>query len=152
MDPNCQTTVLLILASEKSTENLKVSLQPLNVDVVSAHDLQRARDRVREDRSIDVVVTDVTLPDGNWSDVLRYIVEESLSANMVVCTPVADEHLWSEVLWRGGYDILLRPYQAEQARRVVEGALRSSFSTALKPLQSEASSRRESLAAAASVH
>jgi hypothetical protein len=37
---------------------------------------------------------------------------------------MGDERLWSEVLERGGYDLLIEPYDGTGAWAVVEGAAR----------------------------
>ena len=129
-------TRVLLLTPQGGTETLESALKPLNVDVLRARNLRDAR-RCVHDQRIDVVVTDVSLPDGNWSDVLRCVVDGGDDTNVVVCTPVVDELLWSEVLWRGGYDVLVKPFRAEEARRVVEGARRSDFPAAWKPRRSE---------------
>ena len=78
----------------------------------------------RADPDIDVVITDLTLPDGNWCDILKYLVDEGIRANVVVNAPFADERLWSEILWRGAYDLLVEPYENFELKRVVEGAAR----------------------------
>jgi CheY-like chemotaxis protein len=73
MSSSDRSTVLLLM-SQADVEMIDAALRPLNVDVLCAHDLREARKRVSTAQPIDVVVTDVTLPDGNWSDVIRWVV------------------------------------------------------------------------------
>jgi DNA-binding response OmpR family regulator len=40
----------------------------------------------------------------------------------VVVSRNADERLWAEVLNLGGYDLLLKPYNANEVRRTIRGA------------------------------
>lgn len=123
-----RSAVLLVLTSKRNIENCHAALKTLDVEVLRVHDLREARNRLREGHPIDVVVTDASLPDGNWSDILRCVVNWGGSAGVVVCAPVADEHLWSEVLWRGGHDLLVEPFQPAEARQVIEGAWRTARS------------------------
>jgi FixJ family two-component response regulator len=71
---------------------------------------------------VGVVVTDLSHPDGNWSDLLRHVVDVGLDTRVVVCSPAADERLWAEVFWRGAYDLLVEPYNREQVQSIVETA------------------------------
>jgi len=150
MSSSDRSTVLLLM-SQADVAMIDAALRPLNVDVLCAHDLREARKRVSTAQPIDVVVTDVTLPDGNWSDVIRWVVDGGGEASVVVCAPRADEFLWSEVLWRGGYDILVPPYRPQDVRRVIEGAQRASFPVTWRSPRPKPP-RAESRVAAASVH
>ena len=71
-----------------------------------------------------MIITQLTLADGNWCDLFKYLVDRGSHASVVVSSPQADERLWSEVLWRGAYDLLVEPYESGEVCRVVEGALR----------------------------
>jgi hypothetical protein len=46
---------------------------------------------------VNVVVTDTTLTDGNWCDVLNHVFHLGSRANVVVTSEAGDERLWSEV-------------------------------------------------------
>jgi DNA-binding NtrC family response regulator len=74
---------------------------------------------------IDIVITDVSLPDGNWCDLMTYLVKKGLNPCVVVRSATDDPCLWSEVLWRGAYDMLVDPFSVEEARRILKGALRT---------------------------
>jgi FixJ family two-component response regulator len=50
---------------------------------------------------------------------------------LIVSSPQADEILWSEVLWRGAYDLLVEPYESDELRNTLEGALRASQTSRL---------------------
>jgi FixJ family two-component response regulator len=68
------------------------------------------------------------LVDRNWpgSDWRTVVEELSLSPRrpcIILLSGVLDERLWAEVVGRGGYEILAKPLQAEQAVRVIKLAL-----------------------------
>lgn len=115
---------LLVMPPERRSPLLR-SLQSLDFETLAVSTCNEARGLFRTSPPIEVVVTRVSLPDGNWCDVLRYLVDNDSSASVVVSSPRADEHLWSEVLWRGGYDLLVEPYENDEVRHTIEGALRA---------------------------
>ena len=75
--------------------------------------------------SLELVITDASLCDGNWRDVLEAVADCGLHASVVVHSPGANETLWSEVVWRGAYDLLVQPCEPEEVCHSVEGALRA---------------------------
>ena len=103
-------TILLVM--QNGSRNLVAkTLASLAVDSLAVSNCREARAVLRAEASIDVVITQATLADGNWCDILRFLVDFGLHTTAVVSSPHADEHLWSEVLWRGGYDLLVEPYR-----------------------------------------
>jgi DNA-binding NtrC family response regulator len=56
------------------------------------------------------VISGVSLSDGNWCDLLAHTVRSEVEAKVLVCSAAADERLWSEVIWRGGHDVLVEPF------------------------------------------
>jgi DNA-binding NtrC family response regulator len=119
---------LLVMSRERRSPLLK-SLKLLDIEVLAVETCQQARALLQTHPPVDVVITQVTLPDGNWCDVFKYLVDNAVQAGLVVSSPHADEILWSEVLWRGAYDLIVEPYQADELRKTLEGALRANESS-----------------------
>lgn len=123
MNPRAQprTSVVLVMASrdpvfadlQKQLERLSVAVQP----VVSLKEFQQLMQR---DQPAEVVISGVSLPDGNWCDVLTSTVRAGSLARVLVCSQDADERFWSEAIWRGVHDILVAPFITEYFRRAVE--------------------------------
>jgi DNA-binding NtrC family response regulator len=128
----------MLVMSPERRRWLEPNLELLNVQVLRAGSCQEARLLLKNNPPVSVVITDVSLSDGNWCDIFRYLVDNGFYASVVVSSRLADERLWSEVLWRGAYDVLVEPYEATEVRRIMEGALRA------------ATTRSGSVAAAAS--
>jgi DNA-binding NtrC family response regulator len=68
------------------------------------------------------------LVDRNWPGSDWRIVVEELSSSpvrpcVILISGVLDERLWAEVVGHGGYEVLAKPLQAEQAIRVIKLAL-----------------------------
>jgi hypothetical protein len=74
---------------------------------------------------VGLIVTHVSLPDGNWCDVLRMTNQLGVPASVVVDALEVNPTLWSEVFWRGAYDLLVQPWDWNDACQCLEGALRS---------------------------
>jgi len=99
------------------TEPRRLLVRQLAQTGVTARCVEQCRDACRifrhEDERIELVVTDVSLPDGNWATVLNCLVNGEVSASAVVCAQTADETLWSEAVWRGVHDLLVEPFDAQ---------------------------------------
>ena len=118
-----------VLVVMSAPERLIPLLSKLEVDdlftVHATDSFHGACRQLRADPDVVVIITDITLPDANWCDILRFLVANDLSASVVVTAPDANESFWSEVLWRGGYDLLLEPYEDLEIKRIVKGAARA---------------------------
>ncbi|MEX2303963.1 MAG: hypothetical protein WD733_23660 [Bryobacterales bacterium] len=100
-------------------------LDSIDIEALPAETCLQARGLLQNKRRVELVLSDLSLTDGNWCDVFKHLIDNDIHASMVVIAPQADERLWSEVLWRGAYDLLVEPYEEGDVRRVVEGALRA---------------------------
>ena len=83
---------------------------------------QEAAQVLKDDPAVQVVLTDLYLPDGTWIDVLRRAAGAQSAPRVVVCPRVADEGLWAQVLEAGAFDVLVRPYREPEVFRILEAA------------------------------
>jgi DNA-binding response OmpR family regulator len=86
-----------------------------------AHNRRRALECLERDAP-QVVIAESDLADWSWKQVLRDLNRLSKPPQLVVTSRTADELLWAEVLSSGGYDVLARPFAAEELERVVASA------------------------------
>jgi DNA-binding response OmpR family regulator len=68
---------------------------------------------------ISVVLCECDLPDGNWKDLLACLACFANPAPLIVTSRLADDFLWAEVLNLGGYDLLVKPFNAEEVMRTL---------------------------------
>ena len=115
---------LLVMPPRRRTLFRQV-LNELGVSVCCAENCRAARRLLERPHSFGLVVTHVTLPDGNWCDVLRLMNDWSVPASVIVDTSEVNPTLWSEVFWRGAYDLLVQPCDWNDVCQCFEGALRS---------------------------
>jgi DNA-binding NtrC family response regulator len=116
---------LLVLPPGKRRRTLLGHLKSLRLTSKAVDTCRAVRESVEADPQIDIVITQASLTDGNWCDILACMMSHGVSARAVVSSSVASKRFWSEALWRGIYDILTEPYDLLEVSRVVDGALRS---------------------------
>lgn len=66
-----------------------------------------------------VILCELELPDGKWTDLQDALASSGRAPSLVVTSRNTDESLWAEVLNRGGYDVLARPFNLGELVRVV---------------------------------
>jgi len=70
----------------------------------------------------DLVLCEKDLPDGTWKDVFRAAEGQPGCPAVVVVSRKSDERLWAEVLSIGAYDMLLKPFDPSEVRRMIRCA------------------------------
>jgi DNA-binding response OmpR family regulator len=73
---------------------------------------------------VHVVIASCDMPDWDWKKVLENLRRLARPPQLIVTSRTADEHLWSEVLNCGGYDVLPQPFQRDEIERVIASARR----------------------------
>ena len=72
-----------------------------------------------------IVVCERYQVDGNWQDLLNGAQELELPSSLIVCSSLADEYLWAEVLNLGGCDVLVKPFEDHEVLRAAYMAWQS---------------------------
>ena len=83
--------------------------------------LQSALPVLRENR-IAIVLSERDLVPGTWKDVLAETLNLSDPPLLIVASRLADEYLWAEALNLGAYDVLAKPFDADEVVRVLRSA------------------------------
>jgi DNA-binding response OmpR family regulator len=78
-----------------------------------------------ESESVPVMIIDGDVKALSWRDFLQRISASQArrAPKLIVVSRLADDLLWSEVLNRGGYDLLAKPLDAHEVERIVRSAL-----------------------------
>lgn len=103
------------------------ALESCGVEVLPVCDCNETRRMLETQPPVQVVVTDTTLPDGDWRRVLEMVAQGRTNAEVIVRSRLGDPKLWLDVPEQGGYDVLVEPYQHEEVQRIVEAAAASSY-------------------------
>lgn len=79
-------------------------------------EFQLARTRAR------VLLTELKFPDGSWEDAVDMLLYSYPQAALVLAAPDPDDTLWIHALERGAFDLVAKPFRAEELRRILENA------------------------------
>jgi DNA-binding response OmpR family regulator len=112
-------TVLAVLPEREDQASLRNIFSHSNWKVKFAQTFEEAEIYLRG-QPVGVVITECTLAPGrSWKNLLDEIVTTAVPPPLIVTDRFADELLWSEVLNLGGYDVLMKPFDANEVYRVV---------------------------------
>ena len=87
----------------------------------TAGDLQDALASL-ERRDTSVVICERDLMPGSWTDILDHTSRLPHPPSVVITSRLADERLWSEILNRGAWDLLAKPFDRMELVRSVKSA------------------------------
>jgi len=71
---------------------------------------------------IPIILVEQDLAPGSWRDLLEYSARLPAPPLLIVTSLLADEQLWAEALNLGAWDVLAKPFDAQEVCRVVEAA------------------------------
>ena len=117
---------ILVMVPERSPPLLE-ALEFSGIEVLPVCDCSEARRILETQPSVQVVLTDAALPDGDWRRVLEIVEQGRRKIEVVVCSRLGDAKLWLDILEQGGFDVLVEPYPHEEVRRTVEAAAARSY-------------------------
>ena len=115
-------TLLAICPNREDRQSLENFLDHDRYTIQGAPTLREATKLLRNQPTL--IVCEKDLPDGTWKDVFREARDLDNPPPVVVVSRLADERLWAEVLNWGGFDVLLKPFEPSEVRRVMGMALR----------------------------
>jgi DNA-binding NtrC family response regulator len=78
--------------------------------------------RLMRDQRVPMVLCEEKMGGESWKDLLEKSAEFPHGPSVIVTSRTADEHLWSEALNRGAYDVLSMPFHTEEVERVLHSA------------------------------
>ena len=84
--------------------------------VDSSTEAQAASARLR----VPVILYDRDLPSADWRDIVSLLASSSRPTCVILISRVADDHLWEEVIRRGGYEVLSKPLRPEEVVRMIK--------------------------------
>lgn len=114
-------TCVFLTPSEQEFDALRRLLAPTTIRIHHAATLEQARFTLTATRTA-VVLTEIAFPDGDWKDAKDMLAQLVPRVELVVAALHADEGFWLDVLDGGAYDLVLKPFRAEEVRRILENA------------------------------
>jgi DNA-binding response OmpR family regulator len=127
-----QIGILLASPMEEDWEYFRLLFPRPGWEILPAGSMRDAA-KLLETRPVGVVLTEHDLEDGTWSGLLDPAASAPWSPPLVVFSRHADEAMWTRVLNLGGHDVLMKPFDANEVRRVVASAARRRISWSSPP-------------------
>ena len=116
---------ILVVDDEPSMrEMLAIMLFKEGYEVLVAES-RAAAARVFAQGTVDMVITDVKLPDGDGIEILRHVKSGSPQTVVIVMTAFGSTETAVAALKLGAHDYLVKPFDVEEMKIVVRGALES---------------------------
>ena len=110
--------MLVVEPSETDLQELRFIFGGADWELHEAPDVRQAL-TLLDRHPCCVVISERELPAGTWKDLLQASQARPRPPYLVVSSRCADNRLWADVLNLGGWDVLAKPFQANEARRVV---------------------------------
>ena len=114
--------ILCISALREDHDSIRRILTDPVWRITSASCGQQAIQCLCRDR-VEVILCDAGLPDATWRDILSQIADLTNPPALIVAVWEADESFRALVRALGGYDVLAKPFVAEQVKHVMSAAL-----------------------------
>src|SRR6266568_2140469 len=93
--------IVLVMAQERRLPLLD-ALESWGIEVLPVCDCNEARRMLEAQPPVHVVVTDTTLPDGDWRRVLEIVEQGSRKIEIVVCSCLGDPKLLESYFLKQG--------------------------------------------------
>jgi two-component system response regulator PilR (NtrC family) len=122
--------VLIVDDEESMRELLSIMLRKEGFDIVVAESRKRAAEELARG-ALDLVITDVKLPDGDGIEILRHVKAASPETMVIVMTAYGSTESAVAAMKLGAHDYLIKPFDVDELRIVVRNALQ------LRRLQAE---------------
>src|ERR1044071_5780086 len=116
-----RSRILFISGRPSDARRLSRMLHALPLDLHHAESVQQARAKLQQEE-YEVILTEASLPDGRWLDVLHLAREQQQEIEVIVTDPQADARFWAEALNMGAYDLLAQPFYEPEVRRILYNA------------------------------
>lgn len=111
-------TLLLISPFDEDHRQLQDILRHSNWQQFAARTQKEAIAFLRTNLT-PVAICESELQDGTWKNLYEGLGDIDCPPSLVVTSRFADEHLWSEVLNLGAYNVLAKPLNREEVFHVV---------------------------------
>jgi two-component system, NtrC family, response regulator PilR len=118
-----KATALIVDDEADIRELVEITLSRMGLKTCAAATVKEARERLGE-RSFDLCITDMRLPDGNGIGLVQHIQAQYPRMPVAVITAYGNAQAAVESLKAGAFDFVSKPVDLQVLRKLVEQALR----------------------------
>ena len=123
---NSEGLVLVVDDEPDVRKVVRMTLEKSGYHVLEAEDGEQAIEEIKKDENsmvLDVIITDIRMPNMNGIDVINYYRREWPSVPLIVLTGFPDMDMATSMLKHGIVDYLVKPVEAEKLRAAVSQAM-----------------------------
>lgn len=114
---------ILVVDDERGMrEFLAIMLQKESHEVTSAANGREALEQIGQ-KTFDIVITDLRMPQIDGIDVLKTVKESAPETVVIMITAYASPETAVEAMKQGAYDYLTKPFKIEEVKLIVRNAL-----------------------------
>jgi len=114
---------VLAVAPEPERAALRRMLEHSRWTLLEASTVQEAAATLRQCLSV-ILICEAELPDGTWVELLNHAQSLSSPPPVIVTARQADDDFWMQVLNRGGYNVLGKPFSEREVFEMISVAWR----------------------------
>jgi len=118
-----QFSALLVYEREGPIRSLEANISSQGVRTLRSRNCSEVREVLREMEPPDLIMTDVSLPDGTWEDVLSSANSVPATVPVIVVSHIVEMALYLDVLQSGAYDFIVPPISFWDLAYIIRGAL-----------------------------
>lgn len=119
-------TILIIEDNEVFREGIVEFLKNHYYKVLEASNINTAKEII-QNSSIDLIVSDLKLPDGNGIEILEFIKKKNFSIPTIYLTGQPDVESAVKALKLGAWDYLTKPIEIEHLLKKIESCLENNY-------------------------
>ena len=112
-----RVTVLVVSSEKRDRAQLRQILGSTNWKVYEACSCSEAISRIH-DHAVAVLVCASELSDGTWQSLMDALRTLQLPPMIIVAADL-DDGLWTDVLQRGAYDFVCKPFSQQEVTRII---------------------------------
>ncbi len=116
------SAVLFVSPSVEDARTLAPMLAAVGISFSHVTDLGQAK-KLLECETFGTVLTEASLPDGSWKDVVGVVGRIKRKVVVVTTDLLADARFWVDVLQYGAYNVLPKPFSRREVQRVLANAV-----------------------------
>ena len=118
---------VLLVMPYRGRSPLLEGLEALGIEIVRVPNCSLACRILEACPDVRAVLSEITLPDGNWRTVVDAVAANCVNTEVVVLARLVDATLRRHVLESPVYGLLVEPYSPGEVGRVVGGAVLTSY-------------------------
>jgi len=116
-------TAIVVHDEEAPFRELKRRLAKLGIASLELRTFVEAKYFLKRLHGSALIFTDITLPDGNWADVVEAAQNATPPCPVIVVSRFVDLHLYLEALQKGAADFVVAPFRTNDLQSVIHSAM-----------------------------